>query len=211
MTRAAAEDTRTLLVDTAITLWAARGMDAVSLREIGLAAGQKNTGVINYYFGDREGLVRAVVERFAELHPDFEQMAAGFLPPRTPATARQVAGALVRPFGALLEEAPDYVQLIARFFADFGRSDALTQLAAARWFAKVEDLVRVRFGLEPSSARWQFAITLTVHAIAEHARQTQRHKSPPSPVFIEDLVDAVAGILSSKRTAHSALSSASGS
>jgi AcrR family transcriptional regulator len=43
--RPVAEDTRTLLVDTAIALWAARGIDAVSLREIGQAAGQKNTGV----------------------------------------------------------------------------------------------------------------------------------------------------------------------
>jgi len=33
----------------------------VSLREIGEAAGQRNNAVAHYYFGDKEGLITAIV------------------------------------------------------------------------------------------------------------------------------------------------------
>jgi AcrR family transcriptional regulator len=190
-----AEDTRALLVDTAVQLWALRGVEAVSLREIGVAAGQKNTGVINYYFGDRDGLMQAVVERFAELHPDFEQRASAFLPTTASASTDEIAGALVRPLAMLLEEAPAYVQLIARFFADFGRSETLTALEASRWFARVEEVVQSRLGLDPHSTRWRFALTLAVHAVAEQARQLQRVNGPTPGTFVDDLTIAVAALL----------------
>jgi hypothetical protein len=103
--------------------------------------------------------------------------------------------ALVRPLGALVDEAPDYVQLIARLFADFGRSDRLTALPAARWFSRVEELVQDGLGLSPGSTRWRFAITLTVHAVAEQARQAQVRDLPPTDAFVEELVDAVAAVL----------------
>jgi AcrR family transcriptional regulator len=194
-TKRTAEDTRTLLIDTAIRLWAERGVEAVSLREIGSAAGQRNTGVINYYFGDRDGLMQAVVQRFAQLHPDFEANAARHLPPEGAATAHQVAVALVRPFALLLDDAADYAQLIGRFYADYGRLQNLTDLAEAKWFQAVEALAEQHLGLAPSSARWQFAITLTVHAIAAQARDRQDNPVRVTAEFVEELVGSVAAVL----------------
>src|SRR5579859_2989473 len=57
--------TRDLLLDTAERLFAAHGISGVSLREIGLAANQRNNGVTQYHFGDKAGLVRAIFERRA--------------------------------------------------------------------------------------------------------------------------------------------------
>jgi AcrR family transcriptional regulator len=199
VTSTTTSDTRTLLVDTAITLWAARGIDAVSLREIGLAAGQKNTGVINYYFGDREGLLIAVGSRFAELHPDFEERASAHLPTRRPAPARQVAGALVRPMAEMAVIHPDYMQLTTRMFSDLGRARYLIDLPAARWFRRIEGLINERFGIEPGSRQWQFAISLTMHGVAEHARQMREAEAADDPGFVDALVDAVAAVLSSRR------------
>src|SRR5687768_8084123 len=54
--------TRELLVRTAEQLFAERGIDAVSLREIGQVAGQGNNAAIQYHFGDREALVLAIFE-----------------------------------------------------------------------------------------------------------------------------------------------------
>ncbi|WP_181784780.1 TetR/AcrR family transcriptional regulator, partial [Pseudonocardia pini] len=67
--QAARPDTRSRLLDAAEALFAERGSESVSLREIGRAAGARNVIAAQYWFTDRDGLVRALVERHA---PDIE-------------------------------------------------------------------------------------------------------------------------------------------
>jgi AcrR family transcriptional regulator len=50
------------LIETAERLFAERGVNAVSLREIGATSGQRNTGAVRYHFGTKEALVNAVFE-----------------------------------------------------------------------------------------------------------------------------------------------------
>ena len=45
----------------ALRLFAEKGVDGVTVREIAAAAGQKNHGAVSYYFGSKEALVRALV------------------------------------------------------------------------------------------------------------------------------------------------------
>lgn len=47
---------------TALRLFAERGVDGVTVREIATAAGQKNHGAVGYYFGSKEALVRQLVQ-----------------------------------------------------------------------------------------------------------------------------------------------------
>ncbi len=53
------------LVAAAEELFAERGIDAVSLREINRAAEQGNASALQYHFGDRAGLLRAVLAKHA--------------------------------------------------------------------------------------------------------------------------------------------------
>lgn len=53
--------TRELILRTAESLFAHRGIDAVSLNEINKAAGQKNTSSLHYHFGSKEELIEAIV------------------------------------------------------------------------------------------------------------------------------------------------------
>lgn len=53
---------RELLLDTAERLFAEVGVGATSVRDITSAAGA-NVAAVNYYFGSREGLLRAVISR----------------------------------------------------------------------------------------------------------------------------------------------------
>ena len=51
------------LISAAEQLFADRGIDAVSLREINREARQRNTTSLQYHFGDRDGLLRAIMEK----------------------------------------------------------------------------------------------------------------------------------------------------
>ena len=54
--------TREQLIAAAETLFAERGIEGVSLREINAAAGQRNASSIQYHFGNRDGLLAAVID-----------------------------------------------------------------------------------------------------------------------------------------------------
>src|SRR4051794_8680724 len=56
------EAARVLILRAAERLFAERGIEHVSLREIGVAAGQRNNSAVQYHFGTREELVRALYE-----------------------------------------------------------------------------------------------------------------------------------------------------
>jgi len=55
--------TRQRLVKAAEQLFAQRGVDNVSLVDIGRVAGQKNRSALQYHFGDKAGLINAVLDR----------------------------------------------------------------------------------------------------------------------------------------------------
>ena len=55
------ERTRRRLKKTALRLFAQRGLENVSIRDIQAAAGQKNNGSITYYFASRDALIREIV------------------------------------------------------------------------------------------------------------------------------------------------------
>ena len=66
----AAEATRLELVLAAERLFGEFGIGAVSLRAICQAAGQRNIASVQYHFGDRNGLLRAILwYREAQLEP----------------------------------------------------------------------------------------------------------------------------------------------
>lgn len=54
---------RDALIDAAERLFAERGLHSVPLRDIAIAAGQRNSSVIQYYFGGRDGIVVEVFRR----------------------------------------------------------------------------------------------------------------------------------------------------
>lgn len=63
-------DGRTRLIDAAERLFADQGLDEPSARAIAAAAGHRNTAAVWYHFGDRDGLVHAVIRRRADALDD---------------------------------------------------------------------------------------------------------------------------------------------
>lgn len=61
------EPTSDFLLRTAERLFAERGLAAVSLRQIAVAAGQRNPAVVQYHFGSKDDLVKAIIESRTEV------------------------------------------------------------------------------------------------------------------------------------------------
>jgi AcrR family transcriptional regulator len=59
--KAAALSTKALLIEAGERLFGERGFDGATLREITAAAGQSNSNVVQYHFGDKAGLIRAIL------------------------------------------------------------------------------------------------------------------------------------------------------
>lgn len=74
-------DTRDALLDAAERLVAERGVNGVSLREVGQVAGARNNSAAQYHFGNRDGLLHAVVARRSEAVDERrERLVATLLP-----------------------------------------------------------------------------------------------------------------------------------
>lgn len=57
------DSAKNALIDAAERLFSERGLNAVPLRDIAVAAGQRNSSVIQYHFGGRDGIVIEVFRR----------------------------------------------------------------------------------------------------------------------------------------------------
>lgn len=60
--RVASRATRQLLMQTAERLFGQHGIEGISLREIGAAAGQSNNNAVQYHFENRDNLVASILE-----------------------------------------------------------------------------------------------------------------------------------------------------
>lgn len=56
------QNTRATLIECAESLFGENGVQGVSLRQIGVASGSANSGVIAYHFGSKQALLTAVIE-----------------------------------------------------------------------------------------------------------------------------------------------------
>ncbi|MBX3446001.1 MAG: TetR/AcrR family transcriptional regulator [Parvibaculaceae bacterium] len=117
-------------------LFAERGMDGVTVREIVEASGQKNHGSLSYYFGTKEALVRELVTDGAKLidirrnaYLDRLEAEGG------PKSIREVVEALVYPSVNLAEETDTAEDSYIRFIALLGMShrDLFMEALENRW------------------------------------------------------------------------------
>lgn len=112
---ASGESTRVMLMEVAEGLFATRGIEAVTLREIQKAAGQSNTSVIRYHFGSRDGLIRALVAyRQSTLAAERQEMLARMREEGKEADPRAVVWLLVRPLANSIKAGQMFVPFLAR-------------------------------------------------------------------------------------------------
>ena len=113
------EETRELILATAERLFAERGVQAVSNRQVGEAAGQANSAAVGYHFGSKVDLVRAVAGGHAA---EVEKIRIRLLPEVMGSTeVRDWVMCLVRPITehmAALGSPTWYARFTAQVMAD---------------------------------------------------------------------------------------------
>jgi AcrR family transcriptional regulator len=192
-----AAETRELLIETAERLFAERGLDAVSMRQINREAGQLNTSSIHYYFGTREAVIEAVVERRMSavnrrrmaLH---EQMAAD----GRHRCLRDVVASYVHPLAAQ-EGGGNYVRFLAQTYAS--AEVDIGGLARGRWDQSLQQVSEWARALLPKlpdpvfRERMSYLYRAVVYALADRQRdllaKRERPDRLPTDEFIEDLIE----------------------
>lgn len=195
-------DTRDRILRAAERLFAARGIDAVSLREVNREAQQHNTGAVQYHFGDRDGLLKAVVDRHRNdseprrhaLLDQYEEQGDDDL--------RALAAALVQPIAAKLGDADGgraYLQIAGQYYArpvSFARLFPEREPANSmtRWNGILDTMTpSPRLAQRAASIRFTFA---------ELARRAAEEPSDEDRLFVSHLVDLVTALLASQPSAH---------
>src|SRR5687768_2052479 len=108
--------TRERLLDAAERLLAAKGFEATSLRDVTSKA-KANVASVNYHFGSKAELVRAVFERrLGEVNR--RRVALLNAPGRGRPSPEQILHAFISPTFELMKEAPHFIQLMGRFQAE---------------------------------------------------------------------------------------------
>ena len=195
-------DTREKLLVTAERLFAQRGIDAVSLREILEEAGQRNKSAPQYYFGGKDGLVTALanfrtenLNRRRTLRLDAME-AAG-----RQGDLRALAETLVLPMVELLDEpGNNFLGFLARYHLDrswLGLADSVDP-ALTESYRRVGRLLRSASGLSRSPFNIRFSLTLDMCFTSLAGRQALEQAGaanlPARAAFVDNLVETVCGI-----------------
>lgn len=90
--------TREIIIITAERLFAERGIEGVSLREIGSEAGQSNSVAVQYHFKDRAGLIAAILEwRWKNIESHREELLQALLDKNNSISLSELLTALITP------------------------------------------------------------------------------------------------------------------
>src|SRR5262245_52423686 len=184
--------TRLRLLIKAEELFAERGISTVPLRDIGLAAGQKNNVAVQYHFSDRESLVREIfVYRSKVGEAVRAELLAELLSRERPPQLYDIVGVVIRSMECHLEEGNHYLAFLSRYVIERGDYAGLERLAGGT----LPTLVAMTCRLLPDvprrvvDERWMVMGTSAVHSLARYQTAFRSGALPGDPRrMIDDLV-----------------------
>ena len=201
-TPTAATSARDRLLLAAERLVAERGVD-VPLRDVAVAAGQRNNSAVHYHFGSREGLFEAVLaERLAPVNAAMLAMLADLEDASGDDDPRALVAVLVTPMATVpyADGSTHYARfleqvrprpLIAELPLTAGEHSSATRLVLHR----LRRTLPAALPRALHDGRLRAMSTVMFALLADHERDRERggHGGPSSTV--EDIVDMLVGLL----------------
>ena len=172
--------TRQRFIQAAQKLYAERSIDSVSLNEITVAAGQKNRNALQYHFGNRDGLLQAIIDQHAGevalLRSDYARQARQAQWSAAEAAAR----ILVMPVADYIDENEEgvyYVQILSQLAAT--NSELINPTTSSRLNFQNDDelkrqMTRALAHLSPTEAQQRLflVVSITFHSLADICRSS---------------------------------------
>ena len=192
-------DTRLALMRAAEQLFAQQGVDRVSLREIAIAAGQRNVSAATYHFGSKRELIEAILERHSVPVQDTWAPALAEDPEHR-LGLHELIELLVRPMVAKIDD-PDggrcYLELSAELVAS--RSFPMMGMRVAATPGTQEMAKRIaEHGVEvPPMIRIIRSTRLAAilfGSIGDYLRLITNGVEIPRELFVADLVNAMVAV-----------------
>ncbi len=188
--------TRDQLLRAAEELFARHGTESVSLRKVNTASGARNAAAVQYHFGDRAGLVRAILDKH---QPDVESRRHALLDAYEGLghpDPRQLSGALVRPLASKLTDpngGPEFLRIYGELL---NRSVPIIDLGALddrsnsmyRWRELASDVV------DDEALRHHRRFAALLYTVTELGRHGDDEVTDPK-LLTSLTIDTVAGML----------------
>jgi AcrR family transcriptional regulator len=199
------DQTRERILDVALHLFATEGTNHVPLTRIRIGAGQRNQSAVQYHFGNREGLIQAIVAQYS---PAIAERRDKLLDARKDVDDPiETATAIFAPLAELLDldwRHLAFLRILGEVTTrpDFGFDDIAEIVghgAAARTTEAIDDILRAgpRLPDHIRMERIRAGAIMAMHSLSEHAVLRSGRGRPPLPtdVVLANLVDMYVGAL----------------
>lgn len=177
------------------------------MKQITAEAGQRNASALQYHFGSKIDLVRAIVaRRMPQLNDRRNRLLDELERDGTTGDLRAVVTALIRPLGELIDGQPDghnWVRFLAQAWSNprSGLGDAVRtefNTGVVRGGLMLALLMEGKLPAEVIQQRLSLLPGQVLHSFADHVRVAHATRGPQAKVsafFLEGLIDlAVAGL-----------------
>ncbi|MFQ6330929.1 TetR/AcrR family transcriptional regulator [Nocardia sp. CWNU-33] len=196
--------TRQAMIDSAEQLIAERGLSALTLKEVQIAAGQSNRSAAKYHFGSRDGLLDAVIgARMSPVNECRERLLAELDAHGSPPSIRQAVEILVRPIAAetLGRKGSRYARFLSQAMFDPVLAEKIQKHMSAESFRRAEEMVITVANAPREVAEWR-AVNIVNLAIITLARWEDKDRSLELTArIISELIDSCVAILAAQVSA----------
>lgn len=205
------DQTREHLLDVAEQLFGRVGVSNVSMRQIRLAAGQGNAAAVQYHFGDRDGIVRAISERHRTKLLALQTALAASIDGDAPRRLDRLVDALIRPNAIYITLGPSeraWIKILAELLSDPRISmETITKESDDQSVGigtEIHDDLATRMPADLAAERIWAVSQATVHICANRAKIRDDPESTraltPDDAFAQNLVDMALGALTAPVT-----------
>ena len=198
------DQTRQTMIEAAEKLFAERGFDGLSLREVALASGQRNHSAVQYHFGSKAGLIEAVFEaRMAPIDARRREMLLELDGAGRSGDVMGLVEALVRPLAeAVVTDPPGwwgrFLGQVYRTSPELMSTERPTMGALAEAGRRLLELL-VEVPRELRGHRLRLTLRSSVQMLADHeyalGKASADNSGTRSAIIIAEQVDLVFAML----------------